>query len=83
MKSYALLSEVIHLAYTLRLLSGMHFQADLSRLKEFDLLMAIGGADSEEQDFAFTAEGEQDCVSDNCRSSTGHAREHGGSLSGS
>lgn len=53
----------------------MHFQADFSCLKELDLLMATGGAVSEEQDFAFTVEGERDGMSDSHRRSTRHTRE--------
>lgn len=37
--------------------------------------MATGGAVSEEQDFAFTPEGERDGMSDSRRQSTGHTRE--------
>ncbi len=66
----------------LRLLSDMHFQADFSRLKELDLLIAIGGAVSEEQDFAFTVDGERDSMSDSRRQSTGHTRERACSSSG-
>lgn len=50
----------------------MHFQTDFSRLEELDLLMATEGAVSEEQDFAFTVEGERDYMSDSFRRSTGH-----------
>lgn len=66
----------------LRLLSDMYFQADFSCLKELDLLMATGGAVSEEQDFAFTVEGERDGMSDSRRRSTGHTRERACSSSG-
>lgn len=51
----------------------IQWHADISCLKEHDLLMATGRAVGEEQDFAFT--GEREDMSDSCRRSTGHTRQ--------